>query len=685
MGGTVHIDRDGSVALLILDNPPVNAISSDVRSDLFAALGEIEGNKEIEAVVLIGAGKTFVAGSDISEFDLPLAYPQLPAILSKIESSRLPFVAALQGAAFGGGYELALACDARIALSGALVGLPETTLGVIPGAGGTQKLPRIVGASKAIELICTGKRLPVEQALALGMVDKVVESDLRVAARQLAVALVGTKRRVIDRSVPDKAVESVEAAARKALGSGRHRPHIAAAIDCIRLAGHVSAQEGLNRERAVFERLRTGDEARALRHIFFAERDAGRGREGRQAKARPFSSFGVVGAGTMGAGIAANILQAGYSVTLIDSDEGAIARARTLIGTVLDRAQSAGRLSSGAADAAKSNLATGYDLSKLDTCDVLIEAIIEDLGAKTALFRELDVVANKQALLATNTSYLDIDAIADATSRPENVVGLHFFAPAYAMKLLEVVGGKFSSDEAMATGLAVAKRLGKQAVEAGNGFGFIGNRIYSAYRASCEIMLEDGALPHEVDAALEAFGFAMGPFAVADLSGLDIAWRMRQQNGGAQAASGRYVHIPDRLCEAGRLGRKTGLGYYRYGDGGQPERDPEVENLIMKASMEKGVERKQIDPETIQLRALAAIVNEAGLVLEEGIALRPGDIDVVLVNGYGFPRWTGGPLHWASRQDAVRFSHACASFVADAGPNKRLADLRKFGIGNPDN
>lgn len=680
MSGTVHIERDGNVAILIVDNPPVNAGSADVRRALLARIEEVNADDSVHAAVLIGAGRSFIAGSDLREFDLPLDPPQLPQVIEAIEASPKPFVAALHGAALGGGYELALGCDARIAAPKTAIGLPETTLGIIPGAGGTQKLPRLVGTAKAISLICSGRRVPASEALSLGMVDALAEGDLREEAKALALSLLGSKNRVIDRDIPQEDTAAVEAAARKALAAGRGRPHIRAAIEHVKAAGKVGARQGLADERAEFQRLRVSPEAKAFRHIFFMEREAARGRAGLNAQPREFRSFGVVGAGTMGAGIATATLQKGYRTIVVDSDADALARARTRIDAALDRGVATGKLTPQAREAAQEALVLASDLNVLADCDIVIEAIIEDLGAKQSVFSQLDAIAKPEAILATNTSYLDIDRIAEATGRPESVIGLHFFSPAHIMKLLEVVAGRRSSEIAVATGLAAAKALGKQPVQAGNGFGFIGNRIYAAYRASCEFMLEDGALPHEVDAALEQFGFAMGPFAVADMSGLDIAWRMRQQQAPTRDPRSRYVEIPDLLCEAGRFGRKTGVGYYRYDEAGNKERDPEVEELIVRASSSKGKERRTFSAEEIQRRALAAIVNEAGLVLQEGVAARAGDVDVVLVNGYGFPRWTGGPLYWAAQQDPERLAQDCAAFVAEAGPPKKLADLKGLGL-----
>ncbi|WP_416916329.1 MAG: 3-hydroxyacyl-CoA dehydrogenase NAD-binding domain-containing protein [Roseicyclus sp.] len=670
MAGSVHLERDGPIAVLVIDNPPVNAGSHAVRKGLLSAIATVEADETCTGAVLIGAGRSFISGSDLREFDLPLDPPQMPQVIAAIEGASKPFVAALHGAALGGGYELALGCDARIAAQGTVIGLPETALGIIPGAGGTQKLPRLVGRPEAIRLIAGAVRVPAEPALALGMIDALAGGDLRAEAVALALSLAGEKRRVIDRPVPE--AEGLEEAVAKA--SHRARPHVLAAIAHVRAAGNGPVADGLAAERATFQHLRTAPEARALRHIFFAEREAARGNPDRRAKPLPIDRLGVIGSGTMGAGIATAILLSGRPVCLVDADAAALDRGIARIDEALAGAVRRGKLTVETAATARARLQAGTDLAALSPCDLVIEAVFEDAGVKQALFSRLDTVLRRDAVLATNTSYLDIDAMAQAISHPERVIGLHFFSPAHVMKLLEIVRATASSDAAMATGFVVAKLLGKQPVEAGNGFGFIGNRIYAAYRSACEFMLEDGALPHEVDAALEDFGFAMGPFKVADLSGLDIAWNMRRAQAATRDPRDRYVTIPDQLCEAGRFGRKTGAGYYRY-EGGNPLPDPQVETLILAASDAKTITRQALLPQDIVLRAMAAIVNEAALVVADGIALCPGDIDVALVNGYGFPRWRGGPVHWALEQDGPALAQACADFAAMAGPGRRKGDL----------
>lgn len=489
MSGIVHLEHQGEVAFLVIDNPPVNAGSSAIRTALLSRIAEVEGNENVKAVVLIGAGNSFIAGSDLKEFDLPLAPPQLPQVIAAIESAGKPYVAALHGAALGGGYELALGCDARIAQLKTQLGLPECGLGIIPGAGGTQKLPRLIGKAKAISLICAGKRVNATEALAIGMIDAIATSDLRSEAAALALSLVGQKRRVIELEAPAEDEATIDQAAKKAAVQGKNRPHILAAIRHIRAVGTIPAAQGLHEERAEFQTLRVSAEAKALRHIFFAERAAMRGAPGNSAKPLQVAEFAVVGAGTMGAGIALAALQSGFGVVLTDSDAAALERGRLRITQELSKSVASGRIAQERADKTLARLSLSTDLAAVSRADVIIEAVIEDTAVKQGVFAKLDSFAKPGAILATNTSYLDIDAIALATSRPESVIGLHFFSPAHLMKLLEVVPGEKTIPEVLATGLLVAKLLGKQAVQAGNAFGFIGNRIYAAYRATCEFML----------------------------------------------------------------------------------------------------------------------------------------------------------------------------------------------------
>jgi 3-hydroxyacyl-CoA dehydrogenase len=655
MASRVRVERQGEIAVIVIDNPPVNAGSTEVRRGLLDAVTGIAADDAVKAAILIGAGNTFVAGSDIREFGKPLEEPQLPAVLAAIESCPKPIVAAIHGAALGGGFELALACDARVSLPTAIVGLPEVTLGMIPGAGGTQRTPRLVGVAAAIEIVCSGRRIQAAEAVSLGLIDAVVDGDLKAGATDFARALgsAGRKRRLSEAPVPSDAPESIDQAEREALRAGRGRPQVVKAIEAVKSAALLPFGEALAKEREAFQQLRMSNEAAALRHLFFAEREAAKVAGLESATASSISKVGVVGAGTMGIGIAICFADAGYPVTLIDQSQEAVERGMQRLQENYDRSVASGRIDAGEARSRRQRISTDTEYEGLADADLVIEAVFEDMTVKAEVFRRLDAILRPGAILASNTSYLDLDLLAAGTSRPRDVVGLHFFSPAQVMRLLEVVRGKQTGSDTLATALAVARKIRKLAVVARVGEGFIGNRIYAAYRRQCEFMLEEGAYPAQIDAALEQFGFAMGPFAVGDMSGLDIAWRMRQRLAATRDPRSRYVEIADRLCEQGRFGQKAGAGWYRYLPGARKgATDPEVRTLIDAASQAKGIARRAFSADEIQRRALLTMVNEAALILEEGIAARPSDIDLVLVNGYGFPRHEGGPLFWAGRRDA---------------------------------
>ncbi|MCX2861748.1 3-hydroxyacyl-CoA dehydrogenase NAD-binding domain-containing protein [Paucibacter sp. PLA-PC-4] len=675
----VHMERDGEVAVIVIDNPPINAGSAAVRSGLLSAIGQFKEDAVLTAAVIIGAGKAFVAGSDLREFGLPLAEPQLPSVIAAIEACGKPVVAALHGAALGGGFELALGCDARVASADLVVGLPEVTLGIIPGAGGTQRLPRLVGIARAIRMICSGERVDSEAALSLGLVDQIASGDLRAAAIAYARRLQGTKSRLSERAVPAVDEAGVAAAIAAARRAGGRNPAVQAAIDAVRSAAVLAFDQALSEEREVFQQLRLSAQARALRHLFFAEREAARPLADAAAVTGAVQRVAVIGAGTMGCGIAISALDAGCDVRLLEQQAEALERGTARIQDYYASRVAAGKLKAVEAAAREARLQPTLDWSLLAEADLVIEAVFEDLAVKQAVFRRIDGLARPGAVLASNTSYLDLDAIAAATRRPQDVLGLHFFSPAQVMRLLEIVRGAQTSPQVLATGLALAQRMKKQPVVTGSAFGFVGNRIYSAYRRQCEFMIEEGALPQQVDAALEAFGFAMGPFAVADLSGLDIAWRMRQAQAGQRDLQARYVDIPDLLCDAGRLGRKTGAGYYAYenSDGKTHRRsDPQVEALILAASAAKGMLRRSLGDEEIVRRALLSMVNEASLLLAEGVAQRASDVDVVLVNGYGFPRLQGGPVFWARERGEPALTAGLDELVGLSGPGFVRCELR---------
>ncbi len=667
----VRVEKDGNVAIVVIDNPPVNAGSTAVRSGLLKALGAIADDDTIAAAVLIGAGNTFIAGSDIKEFDQPLREPQLPAVIAAVEACPKPVVAAIHGAALGGGFELALGCDGRVALDGAVVGLPEVKLGMIPGAGGTQRVPRLTGVAQAITLITSGRRVPAGDAEALGLVDKVVGSGLREAAIAYALALPG-KRRVAEMAVRQDRPEDIEKAAATAIASARGLSAPAEAVAAVRMAESVAFAEALRRERQIFQRLRNGEESAALRHLFFAERKAMRGPPA--ATARPVDRVGVIGLGLMGRGIAATFAAAGYGVLVAEQDtarlEQGIALAADTIGGMAKR----GRLSEDEAKSAIARIEPARSLDAFAEADLVLEAVVEEMAIKQALFGHLARIVRRGAVLASNTSYLDIDRMAQSVEVPEDFAGFHFFSPAHVMRLVEVVRGARTAPDVVATLIAVARRLGKLPVTAGASEGFIGNRILSAYRQQCDFLLEEGAYPRQIDDALTGFGMAMGPYAVADLAGLDISWQMRQRRAAGRDPQARYFPAADRLCEQGQFGRKSGAGWYRYGDDGRaPVPDPDVHALIERLSAEAGRQRRTIASEEIVTRVMAAIVNEACLILDEGVAERPSDIDLVMVNGYGFPAAKGGPMFWAARRPRPAMLASIDAMLAASGSAAKAA------------
>lgn len=664
----VRLDVRDGIGIITIDNPPVNAGSTSVRAGLLAGLAEA-AQQDLDGIVIIGAGRSFIAGSDIREFGAPLAAPELPQVIAAIEDSPHPVCAAIHGASLGGGFELALGCDLRVAAPDAVLGLPEVTLGMVPGAGGTQRLPRLIGLAEAIALVCSGRRVKAPEALKLGMIDALAasneERDLIAAARAAIRAAPG-KRRLRDLSVPTAQAEALAAAEANALKRGKGRPNVAEAIRLVKLSSDLPAEKALATERASFQQLRLQEEAFALRHLFFAERAATR-IDGQGATPAQVARVGLVGGGTMGQGICRAVLAAGLPITLVERDASARDKAAAAIAQALDASVAKGRMTVGAAEQRKALLTASDSMADLAQCDLVIEAVFEDMVVKKDLLVTLDGILKPGAVLATNTSYLDIDEMAAVTSRAGNIVGLHFFSPADIMKLLEIVRTRDSSDRTLATALAFAKTLKKQPVVARVADGFIGNRIYAAYRRHAEFLVEDGAAPETVDHAATEFGFAMGPFAVGDMSGLDIAWNMRKRQAATRDPAARYVDIPDRLCEAGRFGRKTGGGYYDY-DSSTAQPSIATSKIIEEARVAKGIAPRTFTTQEIQDRLLGAILNEAALVLEEGVAQRAGDIDVTLVHGYGFPRWLGGPLWWASGEARPRISEMMHAVAKAAGP-----------------
>lgn len=671
MTQAVRVDHHGDVAVLVIDSPPVNALSHAVRQGLTDALAAVVADPEVRAIVIRAEGRTFPAGADIAEFGKPPVDPWLPEVCNRIEASPKPVVAALHGTALGGGFEVALAAHWRIALASAKVGLPEVTLGILPGAGGTQRTPRLIGAEQAMAMMISGKPLDAAQAMSMGLIDRVVEDDLPGAAIALARALVdagAAPRPTCDRTEGLRdpvAYEAAVAAARTRHAADR-LPGPRRIIDCVEAALLLPFDRGLHYERAAFEDLVASPEAAGLRHAFFSERRAARMPEA-AATPRPVVQVAVVGGGLMGAGIAYAALSAGYAVTLLDRDRDGLARGLERIAKLQESAVEKGRMTPAARDADWARLEGALDVAALGHVDLAIEAVFEDFDVKAEVLRGLDTVLRPGAVLATNTSYLDVNQLAQVTSRPADVVGLHFFSPAHVMRLLEIVVGAQTAPDVVATGLAFARRLGKVSVRAGVCDGFIGNRVLTAYRTAAEFLVEDGATPAQVDAAMREFGMPLGPFQVSDMAGLQIGWARRKRLAATRDPSRRYVAIADRLCEAGRFGQSNGKGWYAY-DGREGREDPDVTAIIDAERAARGIVPRSFGADEIRLRCLAAMAGEGARIVEEGIALRPSDVDVVKLFGYGFPRWEGGPMHWADRLGIVQLRNAIRSF-ADQAPD----------------
>ena len=641
----VQLEIRGRVAIATIDNPPVNALSAAVREGLANVIRQANADAAVAAIVIASAGKAFIAGADISEFGKPPAPPSLPDLLDAIEGSVKPVVAGIQGVALGGGLEVALACHGRVALPAAKLGLPEIKLGLIPGAGGTQRLPRLIGAAKAFPMMLSGEPISAGKALEYGLVDEVASSDVVAAATRLAEALVAEGRRPVTSAATGELTEAdreaFEALAKDALKKADGMPNVPALVEAVG-ATALPFEEGVAVERRLFLSLLVDERSKALRHVFFAEREVAKVPGiGLEVKPREIASAAVIGAGTMGGGIAMCFANAGIPVTLIETAKAALDNGINRIGAIYDISVSRGSLTPEAKAVRMKLIKPAVGLVAAAGADIVVEAAFEEMGVKQQIFGELDKVAKPGAILASNTSYLDVPTIAAATKRPQDVIGMHFFSPANVMKLLEIVRPKGSADDAIATAVALGRKLGKVPVVVGNGFGFVGNRMLEQRTRAAERLLVAGALPHEVDAALVGFGFKMGPFAMADLAGNDIGWRSRK-------ARGLKAAVADAICDAGWFGQKTGRGYYIYPQGARAgQRCPEVEALIARISAEQGVTRRSFTQEEILARLLDPMVNEGARILEEGIAARPGDIDIVWINGYNWPAWRGGPMFWA--------------------------------------
>lgn len=641
----VSVEREGDIAWVTIDNPPVNATSTHMRAGLETAIAKVQGAK---AAVLLCAGRTFIAGGDMTEFDAPPQLPHLPDVIQQMEDSATPFIALMHGNVLGGGLEVAMGCTWRIAAPGTKFGLPEVNVGLIPGAAGTQRAPRLVGMEAAIDLACAGKILPAEEMLDLGGIDAVAKGDLKQAARDFIANLPARPVALSQRNVPAFSADLIDSKrielAKRAKGQQSPLENLNAlqwALDPF--------SEGQPKERARHLELRHSPESRALRHAFFAERTVAKPDAIRVAAPVEVGRCAVVGGGLMGAGIATSMLTAGYPVTLIERDSQAAAAAHGRVNGLLDGAVKRGKMSAEKFETTMAAFEAVSDYAEAAKADLAIEAVFEDIQVKKDVFRQLAANMRADAILATNTSYLDPMAIFEGIENQDRCVGLHFFSPAHVMKLLEIVKTPHTSAETLATGFAMGKRMRKIAVLSGICDGFIGNRILTAYRRAADYMLADGAMPHQIDAAMRKFGMSMGPYEIQDLTGLQIAWANRKRQTATRDPSERYVTIADQLCEMGRLGQRSGKGWYAYEDGSRkPIRDEAVENLILDYSRQKGITRRDFTDEEIAGRLMAVLANEGALIVEEGIAERDSDVDMVKVHGYGFPRWRGGPMNYAN-------------------------------------
>ena len=655
MTSPVTVTVQNGIALVTIDNPPVNATSQAVRRGILDAVRTVDADSSVEAAVLTCAGRTFVAGADIREFGKPPEEPHLPDVFLAIEASRVAWIAAIHGTALGGGLELALACHGRIAAPGAKLGLPEVTLGLVPGAGGTVRLPRLVAMQDAIDMVTTGKPVAAAKALETGLIDRIANGNLVEEAKAYAAEMNRSGKpeavsKRLPRETPDDAFWREQEKAIAARARGQDSP--IEALQALRGSVTLPVEEAFGAERARFLRLRDSDQAAALRYMFFAERNTGRPKEIEGIDPLPLDKAGVVGGGTMGAGIAASMLLAGMEVALVEQTAEAAAKAKDRVAGILDGSRKRGLLSDADHEAAMARFSAHDQYEALADRDLVVEAVFEDMAVKRDVFSELDRICRADAILASNTSYLDVNELASTTSLPCRVIGLHFFSPAHIMKLLEIVRTRAAGPRALATAFALAKKLKKIPVLAGVCDGFIGNRIMSAYRRECDFILEEGALPQEVDAAMRGYGYATGIYAVQDMAGLDIAWAMRKRRAATRSPDERYSRIADRLCELGRFGRKTAAGWYAYQDGAKAGRpDPAVEEIILEESARLGYTRKTFTADEIMDRILSAMQAEARAVLDEGVALKASDIDVTMVNGFGFPRFRGGPMFAAGYRD----------------------------------
>ena len=690
MKGTVLYEVKDNVALLTVDNPPVNPLSDGVRTGLYESLTKAEEDDSVVGVVLTGNGRAFIAGADISEFGGNVEGVSLNEVFQKLEHCSKPVVAAINGIALGGGLETALCCNYRIADKNAFVGLPEVNLGLLPGGGGTQRLPRLAGPSEALKMMLTGAHVPAKKALDMGIVDGISEDVVNESIEFIKNKADSNEEHPKVRDLNSKMIEArgddkvlLEAQAMASKGrKGQFAP--GQIIKCVEAAINIDDfDEGLKKEGEYFLECLMHPQREAMIHIFFGERAASKISDvPKETKVMDIKKAGIIGSGTMGGGIAMCFANAGIPVHIIDQDEENLKRGVSVIEKNYDFMVNKGRLSPEQKDAVFGLVSSSLDYKDVSDCDIVIEAVYENLELKHEIFKSLDTHVKEGAILASNTSGLDIDSIASVTSRPEMVVGTHFFSPANIMRLLEVVRGEQTSDETLATIMAIGKRLKKAAVVSLNAPGFIGNRMLFGYTAQANMLLLEGALPHQIDQALESFGLNMGPFRMMDLVGLDLGWRARKLSG---KESPLHAKIGDELCEQDRYGQKSGAGYYNYSEGSRaPNPAPENEAVYEKISSENGFTRRDISDEEIVERCILALINEGADILSEGVAQRAADIDVVYINGYGFPIWRGGPMHHANAMGLDKVIEKLEKYREITGndvykPSEMLVNLAKDG------
>ena len=669
----VQVAREGEIAIVTLDSAPVNALSYALRSQALEAVRAAESDAGVKAIVMIGAGRGFSGGADITEFGKPPQSPSLHDLLDAIEGSTKPVIAALHGSTLGGGFETALSCHYRVAVPSAKVGLPEVKLGLLPGAGGTQRLPRLIGVEAALNAITTGATIGAKAALAQGLVDEIVdETDLRGGAVAFAKTVVGKPLRKV-RDLDDKVAEArgkPEIFAEFAKANARKFRNLEAPQKCmaaIKGAVELPFDEGMKNERKLFMELMAGAQSAAQRHAFFAERQAAKVPDVPEStETLPVRQVGIIGAGTMGGGIAMNFLNAGIPVTMVEMKAEALERGQKIIRKNYESTAKKGRLKPEDVETRMGLLTGVLELEKLADCDLIIEAVFELMEVKKDIFGKLDKIAKQGAILASNTSYLDIDEIAAATTRPESVIGMHFFSPANVMRLLEVVRGKATAKPVIATAMQLAKKIGKVGVLVGVSHGFVGNRMLELRQRQANALILEGAMPWDVDRVLYDFGMPMGPFAMADLAGLDLGWEKEKSSSST---------LREILCEMDRRGQKNGKGFYDYDESRKATPSPDVEKVILDFAKKKGIERRTISDDEILERCVYPMINEGAKILDEGIASRASDIDVVWLNGYGWPVYHGGPMHYAEEVGLPQVLDRLKAYHAERGDDFAPAAL----------